>query len=117
MSLYLGVNLRVWNRDHFSPSFFFSDRFSHYFLSVIIQIAFLVYPIIEMSLNDIIAALPYDTPALAPPDGVKENFVNPYTRGPIIVAVGTILFILVLVFAAAQILREHFHNQENKFGR
>lgn len=55
-----------------------------------------------MSFNDIIAALPYDTPALAAPEGVKSNFSTPYTRGPIIIAVGTVLFILVLVFAAAR---------------
>ncbi|MCJ1342805.1 hypothetical protein MMC31_000994 [Peltigera leucophlebia] len=42
-------------------------------------------------------------PALAPPAGIIPNFVDPYTRGPIIIIVGSILIALMMSFVVVRI--------------
>lgn len=42
-------------------------------------------------------------PALLPPDGVTSNFVDPYTRGPVITIVGSILIALMMIFVVVRI--------------
>ncbi|EPE37171.1 hypothetical protein GLAREA_09334 [Glarea lozoyensis ATCC 20868] len=69
-----------------------------------------------MSFDAIIAALPYDTPAIPPPEGVKPHFDNPHTRGPVIIAVGTIMFVLVLAFAAARLYVSTFVVKKRNLG-
>lgn len=41
--------------------------------------------------------------ALLPPDGVMPNFVDPYTRGPVIIIVGSILVVLMILFVVVRI--------------
>ncbi len=41
---------------------------------------------------------PATTPVLAPPPGVKSNFVDPYSRGPMLVQLNAILLTLVMLF-------------------
>ncbi|MCJ1427686.1 hypothetical protein MMC29_005591 [Sticta canariensis] len=42
-------------------------------------------------------------PALLPPDGVTPNFVDPYTRGPVITIVGSILVAIMMIFVFVRI--------------
>ena len=42
-------------------------------------------------------------PALFPPDGVTPNFVDPYTRGPVITIVGSILVAIMMIFVFVRI--------------
>lgn len=42
-------------------------------------------------------------PALLPPDGLIPNFVDPFTRGPVIIIVGSILIALMMVFVVIRI--------------
>lgn len=41
--------------------------------------------------------------ALPPPDGVIPNLVDPYTAGPVIIKVGSILVALMILFVVARI--------------
>ena len=43
------------------------------------------------------------TPAGSPPSGVLPNLVNPYSNGPTLIAVGSVLVGLMLVFVAVRI--------------
>lgn len=44
-----------------------------------------------------------DFPALRPPSGIIPNFIDPYTRGPIIVIVGSILIAIMTIFVVGRI--------------
>lgn len=48
------------------------------------------------------------TPAGMPPPGVIPNLVNPDTRGPVLIIVGTIFMALMLVFATLRYYTKFF---------
>ena len=48
------------------------------------------------------------TPAGMPPPGVIPNFVNPDTRGPVLIIVGTIFMVLMLVLATLRYYTKFF---------
>ena len=41
--------------------------------------------------------------SLRPPDGLIPNFVDPYTRGPVILIVGSILIALMMIFVLVRV--------------
>lgn len=41
-------------------------------------------------------------PALLPPHGVTPNFIDPYTRGPVLTIVGSILVAIMMFFVVAR---------------
>lgn len=52
---------------------------------------------------DVNPALLANYPAMLPPDGVTSNFVDPYTRGPVITIVGSILIAIMMIFVVVRI--------------
>lgn len=42
-------------------------------------------------------------PAAKPPPGVLPNYTNPYSDGPILIIVGSILVFIMLIFVGARI--------------
>ena len=42
-------------------------------------------------------------PAASPPPGIKPNFTNPHSDGPILIALGAVFLALALLFVAARI--------------
>lgn len=60
----------------------------------------------ELTLAELLALPPaiLDTiPALAPPEGLQSNFVNPQSKGYILNAVATFLFGLAVLFYAVRV--------------
>lgn len=50
---------------------------------------------------------PSDTPTATPPLGVAPNFLDPYTKGPLLIGVGSILLFLMLLSFGARIITKY----------
>ena len=47
-------------------------------------------------------------PALPPPLGVESNFENPYSQGPILTAVGSVIITLMMLFFSVRMYTKMF---------
>ncbi|KAG9235488.1 hypothetical protein BJ875DRAFT_483215 [Amylocarpus encephaloides] len=66
-----------------------------------------------MSLLDL---LPYDTPALPPPPGIKSNFDDAYNRGYVMVIVGTVMLVFTAIFSATRLYVQLFLLKKRNWG-
>lgn len=55
----------------------------------------------------ILYVAPSDTPAATPPPGVTPNFLDPYSKGPLLVGVGSVLLFLMLLSFGARIFTKY----------
>jgi hypothetical protein len=55
-----------------------------------------------MDLSMLSSGMLAQTPAAIPPAGVEPNLVNPETKGPIVITVGTPLLAIMLLFVGVR---------------
>jgi len=72
------------------------------------------------NMADLISSLPAEYkskyPALQPPPGVQSNFVDPDSRGYVLLTVGSILFALMVFVLAARIYVRFFVARQFSWG-